>query len=153
MLDDLSGDAIRALLELHVRWAHDNSPPGSVHALDLEGLRASDISFWTAWADDALLGCIALKQLGDGAGEIKSMRTAPAHLRKGVAAALLEHVVREAQARGYQALNLETGAVAAFAPARALYRRFGFVECVPFGDYLQDGFSVCMTLDLPRGQA
>ncbi len=122
-----------------------HSPPESVHALPLEGLRAPEISFWSAWEGDELLGCGALKELDPRHGEIKSMRTVSAHLRKGVAAALLHHIVAEAQRRGYERLSLETGSMAAFAPARALYQRHGFRECGPFADYREDPNSVFMT--------
>ena len=143
--DDLSGPEIAELLLEHRREMFLHSPPESVHALPLEGLRAPEISFWSAWEGDELLGCGALKELDPRHGEIKSMRTVLAHLRKGVAAALLRHIVAEAQRRGYERLSLETGSMAAFAPARALYQRHGFHECGPFADYREDPNSVFMT--------
>ena len=144
-LDDLAGPEIHALLEEHLRHMHDLSPPESVHALDLDALRQPEVTFWTAWSGGELLGCGALKQIGPDHGEIKSMRTALAHLRKGTAAALLRHIAQEAQRRGYVRLSLETGSMVAFEPARKLYASFGFMECGPFGDYVEDPYSVFMT--------
>ncbi len=133
--DDLTHPDVLALLDLHLRAAHQNSPPGSVYALDVSGLRDPSVTLWTLWKGAALLGMGALKALGAGEGEVKSMRTAPGHVRRGVATALLEHVLAEARARGYARLNLETGTDAPFEAAHALYRRAGFVECAPFGTY------------------
>lgn len=136
---------VLALLREHLQGMADHSPPESIHALDVEGLRAPDITFWTMRADNEVLGCIALKRLDERHGEIKSMRTASAHLRKGVAAALLEHLVAEARRRGYERLSLETGSGPGFEAAHTLYRKFGFVECGPFADYREDPFSRFMT--------
>lgn len=136
--DDLSGAGVQALLRLHLHGMAEHSPPDSVHALGIEALRAPDVTFWTTWEADELLGCGALRALDNGHGEVKSMRTAPGHLRKGVAAALLDHIVRTAKARGYARLSLETGSGPAFEPAHAFYRRFGFSDCGPFADYPAD---------------
>src|SRR5437660_2239325 len=124
-----------ALLRLHLANAHANSPPGSVNAFDLSRLKAPDISVYTAWSDDKLLGMAALKEIDAVTGEIKSMRTDPAHLRQGVAAALLDHILGVARERGYQRLSLETGFGAAFEPALALYRKNGFIDGEAFGGY------------------
>ncbi len=132
---------VRALLALHLTGMHAASPPGTVYALDLSGLQRPDISFFAAWEGDALLGVGALRELSATAGEIKSMRTADAHLRKGVAAALLEHLLALARARGYERVSLETGSGEAFEPALALYRRYGFVEGDVFGDYAASDFN------------
>jgi len=138
-----------SLLRLHLAELAQLSPPESVHALDLAALTAPDISFWTAWENETLLGCAALKALGDREGEIKSMRTAPAHLRKGVASAVLEHIVATARTRGYRRLSLETGAGPGFEAAHAFYRRFGFADCGAFADYpAGDPFSRFMSLAL-----
>ena len=147
-VDDLSGPEIAALLREHLAFAARFSPPESVHALDLDELRAPGVTFWTAWQDAELLGCGALKELDPTHGEVKSMRTASAHLRKGVAAALLEHMLEVARERGYRRVSLETGSGDAFEPALALYARFGFARCGPFADYVRDSFSVFMTLEL-----
>ena len=147
-LDDLRGAQIAALLREHLAEMHVHSPPESVHALDLEKLRAPDISFWTAWERDALLGCGALRELDAGSGEIKSMRTVPAHRGRGVGDALLRHIVGEARRRGYRRLSLETGSMAHFEPARRLYARHGFAPCGPFGDYVEDPHSMYMTRTL-----
>ena len=144
-VDDLSGPEIRALLEEHLRSMYSISPPESVHALDLDGLRRPDISFWTAWSDAELLGCGALKELNRHHGEIKSMRTAGAHQRKGVARAILTHIVQEARRREYTRLSLETGSQSAFEPARRLYESFGFSYCPPFEGYSDDPNSMFMT--------
>lgn len=146
--DDLTGKEIAALLQEHLQNMHEITPPGSVHALDLEKLRSPAITFWTAWQGDELLGCGALKALGDNTGEIKSMRTAQAHRRKGVASKILEHIIQEAERRGYDRLNLETGAFPEFAPARALYARYGFEYCGAFADYTDDPNSAFMTKKL-----
>jgi putative acetyltransferase len=148
VVDDLSGPEIRALLEEHVRRMHALSPRESVHALDIAGLRRPDITFWTAWVDGALAGCGALRELAPTHGEIKSMRTADAHLRTGVGRAMLRHIVAEARARGYERLSLETGAMEAFLPAQRLYETAGFVPCAPFGAYKPDPNSLFMTLRL-----
>ena len=143
--DDLRGPEIRELLEEHLRNMRAISPPESVHALDLDGLRRPEITFWTVWSDDTLLGCGALKQLDATHGEIKSMRTANAHQRKGVARAVLEHILAEARACSYRRLSLETGSLPPFVPARTLYESFGFAYCGPFADYVEDPNSVFMT--------
>lgn len=144
-IDDLTGPEIRALLAEHLDNMYALSPPESVHALDVTALMKPDITFWTVWSDGALLGCGALKEIGSAHGEIKSMRTVTAHRRKGVARAMLEHIMGEARRRLYRRLSLETGSIAEFAPARALYERFGFTYCPPFGDYVDDPNSVFLT--------
>jgi len=146
--DDLSGPEIRGLLEAHLDLMRSNSPPESVHALDLEGLRKPEVTFWTLWDGTALLGCGALKELDPAHGEIKSMHTAAAARGRGVGRRLVEHILAEARARGYRRLSLETGATEDFAAARGLYSRFGFAPCGPFADYVLDPFSAFMTLDL-----
>ncbi len=147
-LDDLAGAPVRALLAEHLRSMHEISPPESVHALDLDGLRDPAVTFWTAWDADDLLGCGALKELDPAHGEIKSMRTSAAHLRRGVAAAMLEHLLAESRRRGYRRVSLETGSQPPFEPARRLYARFGFAPCGPFAHYSEDPYSVFMTLAL-----
>jgi putative acetyltransferase len=146
--DDLTGKAIEALLSEHLRGMKLHSPPESVHALDLVKLRAPDITFWSAWDGGELLGCGALKELDARHGEIKSMRTASAHLGKGVGNAVLTHIVGIARERSYSRLSLETGSGPAFDAAHTLYRKFGFVYCGPFGNYRDDPFSRFMTLEL-----
>lgn len=146
--DDLTGQQIRSLLAYHLAGMHENSPPGSVYALDLTGLMTPDVTVWTVWHDDILLGCGALKQLSVTTGEIKSMRTAPEHLRKGVGAALLAHIIAIARARGYHRLSLETGSGLAFDPALQLYRKHGFANGGPFGDYVPSAFNQFLHLDL-----
>ena len=148
VLDDLQGEDIRALLRLHLASAQQHSPPESVHALDVDGLRRPGVAFWSCWREGELLGCCALKELDRGHGEIKSMRTAPQHERQGIGARMLEHLLAQARARGYQRLSLETGSAEAFAPARRLYERFGFTCCAPFADYVEDPNSLFMTRTL-----
>jgi len=146
--DDLQGPEVEALLRYHLEQMHLNSPPGSVFAFDIDRLRAPDVTFWTAWDGDVLQGCGALKQLDPARGEIKSMRTAPDHLRKGAAAALLDHIIVAARRRGYRRLSLETGSGSAFEPALALYRRRGFLDGEAFGDYQPTPFNQFLHLDL-----
>lgn|SRR5690242_4212337 len=146
--DDLRSAAVHALLREHLAGVALHSPPESIHALDLDGLRAPGMSFWTLWDGEDLLACGALKELDALHGEIKSMRTAAAHLRKGAARAMLEHVVAEARRRGYRRLSLETGTAPAFEPAHRLYASAGFVPCGPFADYVDDPYSCFMTLEL-----
>jgi putative acetyltransferase len=148
--DDPRRPEIVALLETHLANSAQHSPPESAHALDLAGLCAPDITFWTARDGAALMGCGALKRLDADHGEIKSMHTAQAFRGRGVAAGLLAHIVDEARARGYARLSLETGSMEAYAPARALYARHGFDVCGPFAGYREDPHSVFMTLDLTR---
>ena len=147
-LDDLSGPAIQALLTEHLKSMRQLSPPESVHALEIEALRKPEITFWSAWSDDELLGCGALKELDPSHGEIKSMRTAYAHQRKGVARMILTWIIEEARKRSYTRLSLETGSMEAFEPAQRLYASFGFTNCAPFADYIEDPNSVFMTLTL-----
>lgn len=148
VVDDLSSASVVALLRQHRDSMILNSPPQSVHALDLDGLRASAVTLWTAWDNDEVLGCGALQELDARHGEIKSMRTAAAHLRKGVATAMLRHLIDESRSRGYTRLSLETGSGPAFEPADSLYKKFGFRYCGPFGNYRDDPFSRFMSLKL-----
>jgi putative acetyltransferase len=148
IIDDLRGPEIAALLENHLQAMRAFSPPGSVHALDLEALRRPEITFWTAWDGPALMGCGALKELDFKHGEIKSMRTDAAYLRRGVGSAILERIMAEAQVRHYARLSLETGSTAPFHAAHRLYERYGFEPCPPFADYVLDDFSICMTRPL-----
>ncbi len=144
-LDDLRHPAVIALLQEHLDWMRRTSPPESVHALDLDALRQPDIAFWTLWDGETLAGCGALRALDATHGEVKSMRTAQTHLRRGVAATMLDHILAEARRRGYARLSLETGSMAYFAPAHALYARAGFRPCALFGDFVEDPNSVFMT--------
>src|SRR5437773_8768623 len=147
-LDDLTRPEIAELLKEHLASMFLHTPPESVHALPIEGLRSPDITFWSVWENGELLGCGALKELNPQHGEIKSMRTASAHLRKGVARAVVYHIIAEAKRRGYRRLSLETGSMAAFEPARELYAACGFSYCGPFANYVNDPNSVLMTLGL-----
>jgi len=139
---------VSQLLREHVRTLAQYSPPESVHALDLESLRRPEIAFWSVWGNGGLMGCGALKELDSRHGEIKSMRTVAKYLRQGVGARLLCHIFEEASRRAYQRLSLETGSMAAFAPARRLYAASGFRECAPFAGYILDPNSVFMTKEL-----
>jgi putative acetyltransferase len=146
--DDLTGDKVAELIREHLHAMTLNSPPESIHALNLEKLRQSNITFWTAWEDNELAGMGALKELDNSHGEIKSMRTSSSHLRKGVARRMLQHILDEAIKRGYKQLSLETGSMIEFEPARKLYQKFGFGYCEPFADYTEDPNSVFMTKKL-----
>ena len=147
-IDDLSGSAVAEFLADHIAEMKSVSPPESKHALDLDGLRKPEITFWSVWSEGRLVGCGALKQLNDFQGEIKSMRTLASRRGEGVAANLLNHILHTARARGYHTINLETGAMEFFEPARRLYKKFGFVDCPPFGEYKQDPNSVFMSRSL-----
>lgn len=149
-VDDLRGPEIYDLLQEHLRDMQLHSPPESVHALDLATLQQPEITFWTAWEGNELLGCGAIKELDSRYAEVKSMRTASAHLRKGVARRILEHIISEARSRCYNHLSLETGSMKAFEPAQRLYSSFGFTYCEPFADYVLDPYSVFMTLEIDK---
>lgn len=146
--DDLSRDEVRALVALHVRSAHESSPPEHVFALDASGLRDPAVTLFTAWENGGLLGMGALKQLDADHGELKSMRTSPAHLRRGVGRTILSHLIAEARNRGLRRLSLETGNNAPFAAARAMYKGAGFTPCAPFDGYADRSFSAYYTLVL-----
>ena len=145
---DFSDTRVKALLTRHLEGMHANSPPGHVFALDWSGLQKPEISFYTLWEGEDLLGFGALKELEPGSGEIKSMRTADAHLRRGVATRILDHILTEARRRGYRRLSLETGSGPAFEPAIALYRTRGFLNGDAFGDYEQSRFNQFLHLEL-----
>ena len=146
--DDLSGPEVADLLRLHLDEMHQWSPACKVHALPLERLREPDVAFWSAWDGERLAAVGALKDLGAGRGELKSMRAAPEYRGKGAGEAILLHLMSEARERGYTWLGLETGVPEPFLPARRLYEKHGFAECAAFGDYVSDDFSLCMSRDL-----
>lgn len=137
---------VTALLQHHLTRARAETAPGSAHALDLSGLRAAEVTFWSAWDSDELVGVGALKRLSADHGEIKSMHTAEIARGRGVGSALVRHILAHARGQGMRRLSLETGSWPYFLPARALYARHGFVECGPFGDYREDPNSVFMTV-------
>ncbi|KZB99412.1 putative N-acetyltransferase YsnE [Methylobacterium radiotolerans] len=139
--DDLSDGQTRALLALHLAGMHASSPPGSVFALDLSGLRAPGVTVWTARRGGRVASVGALRMATDGWAEVKSMRTHPDFLRQGAGAAILDTIIAAAAARGARRLSLETGCGPAFAPALALYRRRGFVNGPAFGTYLPSEFN------------
>ncbi len=145
---DFADSRVLSLLREHLEGMHANSPHGSVYALDFSGLQAPDISFFTVWRGEELLGCGAIRQLDETTGEIKSMRTTHAHLRQGVGARMLEHLLALARSRGYRRVSLETGSGAAFEPALSLYRRYGFVNGGSFGDYVATDFNRFLHRDL-----
>jgi len=146
--DDLTDAATRELLRIHLEGMHAHSPPGSVYALDHSGLKSPDVTVWSAWWGDRIAGMGALKDLGGGCGELKSMRTHPDFLRRGVAAGILEHIIGVAESRGMHRLGLETGTGIPFEPASTLYRRRGFVDGDPFSDYAPSPFNRFMHLKL-----
>lgn len=147
-VDDVTGPEITQLIRGHLYGMTLHSPPESIHALGLEALRKPEITLWSVWQDGELMGCGAIKELDPTHGEIKSMRTASRHLRKGVATALMRHILDVAAQRAYRRLSLETGSAAAFKPARSLYSQFGFQPCGPFADYTNDPNSFFMTREL-----
>ena len=148
-LDDLMSPQIAELLADHLREMNEHSPPDSVHALDLENLRRPEITFWSIWDGEELVGCGALKELDEKHAEIKSMSTDPKYRGRGAGKLMLRHILDQVKQRGYQRLSLETGSMAAFEPARRLYAAHGFTPCGPFADYTLDPHSVFMTLELP----
>ena len=147
-IDDLTDSRVIGILQEHRQSMFLHSPPESVHALDLESLKQPEITFWTVWDGEELLGCGALKELDAAHGEIKSMRTAARHLRKGIARFVLNHITDEAKRRGYRRLSLETGSMEAFEAARRLYADCGLEYCEPFADYVDDPHSVFMTKEI-----
>ncbi|MET0289196.1 MAG: GNAT family N-acetyltransferase [Pseudoxanthomonas sp.] len=146
--DDLRTEPVRALLAYHLRQMHENSPAGSVFALDLSGLQAPGVTVWTAWCGEQLAAVGAMKLLGDGTAELKSMRTHPQYLRRGAAAAILEHVIEQGRSQGLRQLSLETGSGPAFEPALALYRRRGFENGPAFSGYTASAFNQFLHLPL-----
>jgi putative acetyltransferase len=146
--DDLSSDEVQDLIRLHLEGMHEHSPHDGVFALDLSGLLAASVTVWTAWTVTRIAGIGALKDFGDRSGEVKSMRTHPEFLRRGVAAALLEHIIAAARAKGLMRLSLETGSGAYFDPALSLYRRRGFLTGEAFADYKKTDFNQFLHLTL-----
>lgn len=146
--DDPRRPEIVALLEIHLAFMASQSPPESRHALDVEGLCRPDITFWSVWNESNLIGCGALRELDPRHGEIKSMHTAQALRGQGLGGRILTYIIEEGRRRGYARLSLETGSMAGFAPAHALYSRYGFGFCPSFGSYREDPNSVFMTLAL-----
>jgi len=146
--DDLTSKRVADFLREHLDEMYANTPAQSVHALDLEALRSPEVTFWSAWEADDLLGCGALKALDARSGEIKSMRTAERHRSRGVASKILDHIIDAARQRDYHCLNLETGSMPEFAAARALYLGYGFEYRGPFASYTDDPNSVFMTMKL-----
>jgi putative acetyltransferase len=148
VVDDLSGSQIAGFLHEHVQEMRSITPLESKHALDLDALRAPEVTFWSVMDGDSIVGCGAVKRLDAVHAELKSMRTAPQRKRSGIASLLLEHVLTEAERMGFARLSLETGSAEFFLPARRLYERFGFTYCEPFADYKPDPNSVFMTRPL-----
>jgi putative acetyltransferase len=148
VVDDLTGPEIASFLEEHVREMLSVTPVESKHALDLDGLRRPEITFWSVRDGGAVVGCGALKRLDPAHAEVKSMRTSSTRKRSGVASLLLEHIITQAREMGFTRLSLETGSAGFFAPARGLYEKFGFTYCGPFGDYRPDPNSVFLTRTL-----
>ena len=145
---DINDPRVINLLQTHLTNARAQTAPGSAHALDYSGLQSPDVSLWTIWDGETLLGTGALKRLSADHGEVKSMYTVQSLRRKGAGSAMLRHIIANARAGGMLRLSLETGSWDYFLPARALYKRHGFVECLPFADYILDPNSVFMSLDL-----
>ena len=144
--------AVITLLKEHRDDLSRHSPADSVHAFTPDAFLDPSVTLITSWDGDSLVGCGALKQhsnLDKPLGELKSMRTVDRYLRQGAAAAMLEELMRLAEQYKITHLALETGSNEAFAPARALYTRYGFTECDPFADYQLDPYSTFMSIELP----
>lgn len=151
-VDTVSTPALRDLLILHVQAMHDNSPPGTAYTLNIDKFNDPSITLFSAWddagAEPVLMGCGALREIEPKHTEIKSMRTADDHLRKGVGKAIALHMLGVARARGYTQVSLETGNTTAFAAAREMYAGLGFNECGPYGGYPSNGTNMFMTMHL-----
>ncbi len=147
-VDDLSDGGVVRLLQDHRQEMLKHSPPESVHALDVDSMHSLDLTFWSASIDGCLVGCTALKQLDSAHAEVKSMKVSDNFVGKGVGRALINHLLIEAKRRAYKRLSLETGTMSVFIPARGLYESLGFTVCDPFGNYVEDPHSVCMTLEI-----
>ena len=145
---DFSDPRVIDLLHIHLNSARAQTAPRSAHALDLTELQSPDVSFWTIWEGEVLLGIGALKRLSPDHGEVKSMHTAQSARRRGVGGAMLRHIIASARKSGMSRLSLETGSWEYFRAAQALYRSHGFVECAPFAGYMPDSNSIFMSLDL-----
>ena len=145
-LDDPRADDVVALVERHLAFANDHTPPEDVHALDLDGLLDPAVTFYSARRERRLLAIGALKELDDAHGELKSMHTVEEARGQGVGRAMVDHLLGVARHRGYRRVSLETGSMDAFVPARSLYERSGFTPCEPFGDYVESRNSAFMTL-------
>lgn len=148
VIDDLTSPKVIAFLEDHLKHMMKITPPGCVHALDIEALKKPEITFWSVWEESELVGCGALKTLNSREAELKSMRTLPSRLGKGIASHLLEFILSEAKRKGVHRISLETGSYEAFKPARSLYEKFGFKYCKPFSDYSENPNSVFMTIEI-----
>jgi len=148
VIDDLNGGEVLALLDEHLSDMYATSPPESVHALDVAALKASNITFFSAWHDKQLAGCVAIKTLNTNEAELKSMRTAKPFRGCGVASQLLLFALEHAKIKGFSSVSLETGTQDYFLPARRLYKKYGFVDCGPFGSYSLDPNSHFMTRTL-----
>ena len=148
ILDDLTDKRTLELISTHLAGMAENSPPESIHALNVKGLKRDNVAFYSAWEDEDIMGCGALKELTTKHGEVKSMRTVEKHLKKGVARVILQHIINEAKMRDYTKLSLETGSMEAFQPARLLCESFGFTYCEPFEKYTEDPNSLFRTLNL-----
>lgn len=146
--DDLSGPEVRQLLDSHLEDLATHSPAESMHAMPADRLTSPDVTFWSVWSGDRVVGCGALKEIDATHGEVKSMRTLDDVRGQGVGGLVLVHLLDEARRRGYQRVSLETGSTEPFFPAHRLYERHGFVRCGPFAGYVDDPWSVFMTLEL-----
>jgi putative acetyltransferase len=144
----LADPQVVRLLGVHLSNARAQTAPGSAHALDISGLMAPEVSFWSAWEEGNLLAVGAMKRLSKTHGEVKSMHTAETARRRGIGSAVLQHIVDAARHSGITKLSLETGSWAYFQPAVALYKRHGFVECAPFDGYKPEPNSIFLTRDL-----
>jgi putative acetyltransferase len=147
-IDDLKSGEVIGLLEEHLADMYATSPPESIHALDIDALKSSEITFFSGWQGGQLMGCVAIKELNQKHVELKSMRTSRYARKSGVATKLLRHVINISSQRGYSKISLETGSEPYFLPARHLYEKFGFKYCEPFADYKPDPNSEFMTYDL-----
>lgn len=145
---DLNTPESAELIDTHAALMLSLSPPGSCHFLPMDGLKRPDVTVWEMRDGETLVGCGALQELSADHGEVKSMHTLERYRGAGLGRKMLEHVIATATARGYTRLSLETGSMDGFKPSRALYHRYGFEICAPFGSYVEDPNSVFMTRTL-----
>ncbi len=152
-IDDPRADDVRALLIKHLEFARSVTPLCHVHALDVEGLLDPAVTFFSVRRGGVLLGVGALKQLDASHAELKSMHVSETARGQGVGRAMVDHLLVVAADQGYRRVSLETGTMDAFAPARGLYEKVGFVQCEPFGEYSANTDSTCMTINIEAAAA
>ncbi|WP_108501032.1 GNAT family N-acetyltransferase [Paracoccus indicus] len=139
------GPDLDLLFQRHTADMQADTPPESIHMLPASGLAHPAIAFFVIRDNGTPMAMGALKDHGDGHGELKSMHVLAEHRGRGLSRMMLNHLVAHARQQGLTRLSLETGVQPTFVAARGLYMREGFSECPPFADYRPDPNSVFMT--------